>query len=183
MRKNYGLSDECYAIGFVGNLVDQKNPFFLMDVFKAVNNNKNVKFFVVGDGNRRTEIEEYAKRIGIFDKVLFTGKINNVHEILQAMDLMLLPSNYEGLPNVVLEWQISGLPMIISDRITRECCLTDLVKFLPIDQGVDIWKNEINIKNRKYDRQKASAYAVEEMKKKGFDINDSVKTLLDLYCN
>lgn len=61
-----------------------------------------------------------------------------------AADIFLQPSLNEGLPTVVLEAQASGLPCYISNQITKEAGITDLVKYLPLQE--DIWVKEIEKK-------------------------------------
>lgn len=63
---------------------------------------------------------------------------------MQAMDIMLLPSLYEGFPVSVIEWQINGLPCLVSDTISRDCNITGSVKFLPINQGTSPWVEAIS---------------------------------------
>ena len=48
------------------------------------------------------------------------GTADDINNYLQAMDLMLLPSLYEGFPVTVVEWQANGLPCIVSDTITKD---------------------------------------------------------------
>ena len=83
---------------------------------------------MVGDGNLRSEIEDKAKRMRIYEDIKFTGNIENVEDILQIADGMILPSLFEGVPLVTIEWQISGLPILISDNVSDECICTNLVK-------------------------------------------------------
>ena len=56
---------------------------------------------------------------------------------------MLLPSLYEGLPTVVIEWQIAGLPCIVSDTVTKECAITPLVKFESLKESPENWAKTI----------------------------------------
>lgn len=64
----------------------------------------------------------------IYEDIKFTGNIENVEDILQIADGMILPSLFEGVPLVTIEWQISGLPILISDNVSDECICTNLVK-------------------------------------------------------
>ena len=80
--------------------------------------------------NLRSEIEDKAKRMRIYEDIKFTGNIENVEDILQIADGMILPSLFEGVPLVTIEWQISGLPILISDNVSDECICTNLVKII-----------------------------------------------------
>lgn len=82
-----------------------------------------------------------VNKLGLSDKVIFTGTIPDVHLKLQAADVMIFPSLYEGLPNVVLEWQALGLPCIISDTITKECAVSNLIYFESIKNNPELWAN------------------------------------------
>lgn len=181
MRTKYNLQDKL-VIGFVGNMNKQKNIMFLIDVFKQVNSKyQNSILFIMGEGADRAKIEEKINRLGLTDSVVLTGRIANVHEMLQAMDVMCLPSLYEGLPNVVLEWQIAGLPCFVSANVTQECKVTDLVEFLPIDQGADIWAEQILAVNSEANRNKLSEDACLKMKEAKFDIKENARYVKSIY--
>ena len=180
IREKYGWQNKV-VIGHVGNFNCQKNHEFLINVFSELSKkNDNYMFVLIGSGQRLIMVKELAVQLGIKDKVLFTGSINNVPDLLQGMDIMTLPSLFEGLPNVVLEWQALGLPAIISDKVTHECEVTDLLTYLPIDQGIDCWvENILNI--FPVDRQKASEKARLALVANGFDIEKDAEELRNLY--
>lgn len=182
IRDKYNLRDNI-AIGFVGNLNKQKNIPFLADVICAYNQiNPNSKFFIMGDGAEKAELVAKLSAYGVEDKVILTGRIANVHEMLQGMDLMLLPSLFEGLPNVVLEWQAEGLPCVISDVITRECAPTNLVTFMPLEAGAEDWAKKITqILENMESREKNSKSAIDLLRADGFDIEENVKNLVETY--
>lgn len=181
VRNEYNVKNKV-AIGFVGNFNHQKNLPFLIDVIVGVKKAQpESMFFLIGDGPEREKIENKITDLGLEESVLFMGRISNIDEILQAMDIMLLPSLFEGLPNVVLEWQACGLPCLISDCITQECKVTDLVTFLPIDKGIDEWVNAIISVNKSDNRKVISDSACQAMKKEGFDIKENVKFIKKLY--
>ena len=169
------------VIGFVGNIIEQKNPSFLIDVYaEYLKKNKNAVLFIIGDGDLSLEIKKKVEMLAISESVIFTGRVNNVSEFLQAMDIMLLPSKYEGLPNVVLEAQISGLRCIISDKVTRECGVTPLAQFLPID-SVGAWVDCIEESMKCVNREMDSEQACILMDKNGFNIKDNCKVIENLY--
>lgn len=181
-RKKHNLEDK-KVIGHVGLFNDQKNHSFLIDVFAELLKNKNgTEYFLIliGDGKLKSEIEHKVRLLGIDSHVLFTGRSSNVHEWLQAMDLMLLPSLYEGLPNVVVEWQIAGVPSIISDKVTREVKLTDIVEFLPLEGGATVWAEQIR-RTKLEDREAIKDIVISQINNAGFNVKDNAKQLEILY--
>lgn len=184
MREKYNL-EKYTVIGHVGNFNYQKNHNFLINVFAdIVQKSDDYRLVLIGTGTEYLEkAKAQVRERGLEKKVIFMGSIDNVAEILCAMDVMLLPSHYEGLPNVVLEWQLSGLPSFISDKITKECQKTELVHFLPIDEGTDIWVNEIKrVKiHEDYLRLEEAKAARETMKKNGYDIRENAAQLKEKY--
>lgn len=157
-RKVLGVEDK-FVIGIVGRLSEQKNYPFLWRVYKKVLEKRNdTALIVVGRGTEEKEIKSLAKKMGIYDKISFLGIRDDVPELLNAMDLFVFPSLYEGLPVVLVENQSNGLMSFASDKITNEMAVTDLVKFLPIEGTEDQWAEEIcnykpSIENREFYRQ------------------------------
>lgn len=138
IRQKLGLEEHTLAIGHVGAFFRQKNQGFLIDVLeKVIPQRPDVKLFLMGEGENREPLMERVEAEGLLDSVYFTGSISNVAEMLQAMDVMVLPSIYEGVPLVAIEWQIAGLPCLISDRVSHECAYMDSVEFLPLE--ADLW--------------------------------------------
>lgn len=178
IREKLGLQDKVFAIGHVGNFNAQKNQRFLISIMEQiVKENENIRLYLMGDGKTRDELMETVKAKKLEKNICFTGSILNVPDMLQAMDLMLLPSLHEGLPLVAIEWQMMGLPCILSDRITKECAFTDLVEFLPIVNTKD-WINIIlKEKNNKNDRERASIKAISAAKAKGYDLSTNAEKL------
>lgn len=157
-RKELGVEDK-FVIGIVGRLSEPKNYPFLWRVYKKVLEKRNdTVLVVVGRGTEEKEIKSLAEKMGIYDNINFLGVRDDVHELLNAMDLFVLPSLYEGLPVVLVENQSNGLMSFASDKITDEVAVTDLVKFLPIEGTEDQWAEEIcnykpSIENREFYRQ------------------------------
>lgn len=182
IRNKYEIGNKL-VIGYVGNLNNnQKNISFLLDMFARVKRkNSNSLLFLIGDGAYKEEAKQKVESLGITDSVIFTGRVSNVNEYLQGMDVMCLPSFFEGLPNVVLEWQIAGLPCYVSDRVTDECKVTELVEFLPIDKGPELWADKILSTRISDDRTEVSKNACQALREAGFDINENAKLVKSIY--
>ena len=177
MRKELDC-EKNIALICVGRLHPQKNHFFLLDVFNEFKKiNKNAKLYLLGDGALRDKIEEKIDNLGLNDSVILLGMRKNVNEISWAMDAFVMPSFYEGLPGSVVEAQGSGLPCIISDRITREVKLTDLVEYVSIDESPEVWAKIIDKKIKSVKRKDMSGELID----KGFDMNTIAKKMAEFY--
>ena len=176
MRKKLNLSNQLVIV-HVGRFNHQKNHPFLIDIFNELNKlNNNVVLFLIGDGNDRYVIEKKVKELDLSTKVKFLGIRNDVSDLLQARDIFLLPSYYEGLSLASVEAQASGLPCLISDTIPIECKKTDLVWQMSLNKSSKQWAEKI-IELSKIER--IDTY--EKIKKENFDINENVKWLSDFY--
>lgn len=143
IRKEYGL-EECFVLGFTGRLSDEKNPLFLPEIMKdTIKLIPNCKMLVVGDGPLRESLVRLIDEYRLNDRVILTGNVTNVNELMQAMDVFILPSKHEGLPYVIVEAQTAGLPCVISDVITHEVDVTGRVFYKSIELGAESWAKEI----------------------------------------
>lgn len=139
IRKEFNLQDKL-VVGHVGRFSAQKNHEFLIDIFKRIHDyNQNAVLFLAGDGELRDSISEKAEKLGIGESVVFAGIRSDIPAILSAFDVFLFPSFYEGMPNTVIEAQATGLPCVISDTITKEANITNLVKYMSLSESVETW--------------------------------------------
>ena len=97
------------------------------------------------------------------------------------MDGMLLPSLFEGLPLVAIEWQINGLPCILSDTITKDCVFMDNVRFKSLNDSAKEWAQNIIQMIRDNDRINSSINAQKKIVQVGFDIKQGAKQLRSIY--
>lgn len=181
-RELLGLEGKI-AVGHVGRMNEQKNHKYLLEVFAAYHiKNKNSVLYLIGDGPLSSQLREQVKLMNMEESVYFVGSVSDVEIYLQAMDIMIFPSKFEGLPNVVLEWQAEGLPCIISESITKECAPSELVQFMSIEENPEKWANKmVEMLNKKTDRLKDSQYGIEVLKKAGFDIEENASKLEQMY--
>ena len=133
---------------------------------------------LIGIGELEAEIREMVRRKGIMEKVIFYGATAEVPQFLQAMDCFVFPSLYEGLPIAAIEAQAAGLPVFMSDTISKELAITSLVRYIPLDAPAEKWADEIlAVKMQKVIRKDR----IEETKKAGFDVEDAAEQLMRQY--
>ena len=181
-RKKLKLSDKDIAVCHVGAFEPWKNHKFLIDVFDEIKKeNSGYKLFLFGiNGTTQESILSLINERRLEDTIRFMGTADDINNYLQAMDLMLLPSLYEGFPVTVVEWQANGLPCIVSDTITKDVKITDLVKQLSIEDGTTIWKNEILKHNNEVDVETRKSYYI-KVSKAGYNIKNNVSSLKEHY--
>lgn len=120
VREELGLPVEGRIILFVGNFVAIKNPMTVLEAFDRVIEEEefeNVRLVLVGGGPLVDELSYRASRGRMSDRVLFAGRqpSSNIAKFMKAADLLCLPSENEGVPNVILEAFASGLPVVASN--------------------------------------------------------------------
>lgn len=143
MRKKLGIENK-YVIGCVGRLSYQKNQEFLIDVFnKYHQENPESYLLIIGTGDKKEIIEEKVIAYKLQDSVHLLGVRNDVEALLCAFDSYILPSRYEGLPISVVEAQCSGLNCVLSDSITHEVALSEMVRYCSIGSELDEWYSAI----------------------------------------
>lgn len=170
VRRELGIEDK-FVVGHVGRFSAQKNHRFLIDVFYSFQKQKNSVLLLLGTGEEEEKIKEKAKELGIEDKVFFMGVKSNVVDYLMAMDTLLFPSLFEGMPNVVIEAQTTGLPCLISDTITKEVLISDCVKMLSLAEPKEIWSDELLKMNCSNDRK---VYA-KKMQQAGYEMREVIE--------
>lgn len=166
------------VIGHIGRFNPQKNHKFLIDIFeKCFEKNQKVRLMLIGDGEGRKEIENKVKERGLQDNVIFMGVRKDVPELLQAMDVFVFPSLYEGLPVTMIEEQAAGVPAVISNRVSEECIITkDLVKVEGLEETPEQWADKI-LKQAKINKSDRN----EEIKKAKYDVETTAKWLEEYY--
>ena len=179
IKKELGLENKI-VIGHVGNFTYPKNHNFLIDIFSEVLKiNSKAVLLLVGGGTEKINIQEKVISLGLEDKVIFMGVRNDVNKLMQAMDVFVFPSLYEGLPVTLIEAQASGLPIIKSDNVSDQCILTDNVVSISIHKSANSWAKEISNFVDSFDRKDTSL----EIINNGYDISSNAKWLENYYLN
>ncbi|WP_281522036.1 glycosyltransferase family 1 protein [Dubosiella newyorkensis] len=173
LRKELDIEKK-FVIGHIGRFCYQKNHKFLVNIFNEVTKiNENAVLILIGEGELEEEVKEQVKQLNLQRKVLFLGKKADAYRYYQAMDLLLLPSRYEGLPVVGIEAQAASLPIICSTEVTKETKITNLVEFLDLKAPINEWAEKVKSISRKD--------VSEEIKKASYDIKTEGEKLLHYY--
>lgn len=115
VRTRLGLQDDHIAIGFVGRFSSEKGPDRMIDTFAQVAaKHANARMVMLGDGPMEATVKAQTERLGITDRVIWPGPVDG-REHMPALDILALPSAYEGLPYAVLEARAAGLPIVATD--------------------------------------------------------------------
>lgn len=178
IRKELGIPENAVVVGHVGRFSAPKNHKFLVDIFgEILKLMPEAHLLLVGDGELRQSTEEKVRTLGIDGNVIFTGVRSDVPELLQAMDVFLFPSLYEGLPVTLVEAQAAGLPCVISDAIPTDCDLTQLIHRVSLNESAENWATEVcrypNMPRCETTSQITTA---------GFDICENARWLENYYC-
>lgn len=132
------------VIGHVGRFHFQKNHAFLIKVFECLSErNEKYHLLLVGQGQLEPEIRELVKREGLESKVTFLGARGDVDKIYQAMDLFILPSQFEGLGVVALEAQAALLPCVLSGGVPEIARVNENVVFVPLKDSPEQWADTV----------------------------------------
>jgi len=179
-RNTLDLSDK-FVVGHVGRFIVAKNHIFALHVLHELlkyHHNSILLFIGCGQQDVLDTVVAMAERLGITDKVQFLGLRQDVHLIMQAIDIFILPSLYEGFPVVAVEAQTAGLPCMISDTVTYEARLLESTIYLSLRDSPTVWaERAYALYSEKHHRASATQF----VKNAGFDVADVVRQLEVLY--
>ena len=183
VREELKVQDK-FVVGMVGRIDLQKNNIYAIEIFKYIYKQiPNAVLIIVGDGPWKEKLLNAINNSGISQNIKYLGKRKDVVRLYQAFDVFFMPSLYEGFPVAAVEAMSTGLPILMSDRITKELNFYEAVHYMPLEDK-KMWAtiaakycNDSNINRKK--RQVQARY-------NGFDISDSVQILQNVYfvdCN
>lgn len=177
IRKMLDLEDT-FTIGHIGKFVDTKNHTFIIDIFHEIHKvNKNAKLVLVGEGELKSKIHDKICSLNLENSVLLLGKRLDIPELLMGMDAFIFPSVFEGLPISLVEAQATGLNCFVSENITEEIILTNLVQRIKLTNTSEVWANCILSKDIAKKREEFN----NTIYKSEFNINNAVKKVEEIY--
>lgn len=180
IRKRLQLEDK-YVIGHIGRFNQQKNQTYLLRVFEeSAKINKDVCLLLVGTGPDFEKIKSLVETHPYKNRIILYGESNEPNALYSAMDLFALPSLHEGLPVVLLEAQISGLPCLVSDTVTHEMDFGN-ISWESIEAEPQIWANKILEIKDKVNIDREFYYEKNRKQILEYDISNNVKQLEKIY--
>lgn len=172
-------------LGNVGNFSEAKNHRFLIDVFRRyVGSHPEATLVLVGDGALRHEIEKQVDDLALGKRVRLLGRQpqSDIPGLLNAFDVLVMPSIHEGLPVSLVEAQAAGLPCVVSDAITKEADLNlGLLRFVDPKSSGDKWCSEITMALGVTRPDWPVRYSA--LQSAGYDVSSSANSLTRIYLN
>ena len=157
----------------------QKNHRRLLAIFAAcVQRMPDARLALIGVGELEKEIRALAQRLGVAQRVLFLGLRGDVNDWMQAMDVFLMPSLFEGLPVVGVEAQAAGLPCVFSDAVTQEVVLLPESCRVPLSAPDSQWAQTVE---RLCHEKRSRAQGASLVAQAGFDIAREARLLAQWY--
>lgn len=179
VRRELGV-EKNFLVGNVARFVEQKNHLFLVSVFAEIKKvRSDAKLMLIGQGPLEEKIREKIAEYGLQQDVIFTGVRSDVPDLLQAMDVFVLTSHFEGLGIVNIEAQAAGLPCFASAKvIAPEVKLTDLMHFIPLEESTAYWAEYILAHTIPAEKRCDQSQAIIDA---GFDIRTTAEQLNKFY--
>ena len=175
--KKFNLNDKI-VYGHTGRFSKQKNQVYLIDLFNIIHQKqKNSVLLLVGDGELREQIIKRIQLYNLEDSVILTGLVNNVNELLNCIDVLILPSLYEGLCISAIESQVNGIITYCSSCIPKEASISKLYRSFSLNDSLDGITDKIINEKRNYKR----VVFFNSAKKTGYDIIEVVRKLEKIY--
>lgn len=176
-RKELRAEDTINLVN-IGRFNTQKNQSFLFDIFaELIKRNKKYKLFLVGQGELESQLREKAKQLQIEQDVEFLGLRNDISELLQAMDVFVFPSLFEGFGIAFLEAQATGLKCVVSDNIAKEAHIVkNNIVEICLKNSAQQWAEKI-VEIHNFERKNVAAL----IKEKGYDIKENAQKLEEKY--
>lgn len=179
LKSALGILDDKLVLGHVGRMSEPKNHKYLLKIFLALKTKVDAALVLVGDGELKDEIIAEISNLGLKDDVILLGSRDDAVDIMASIfDVIAFPSIYEGLPLTVVEAQAVGIPIVVSENITREAEFdSELVSYLPINCSENLWVDEIIKLSRPSDR----GLKFDKFSKTDFYLPNHIRKLKQIY--
>jgi glycosyltransferase involved in cell wall biosynthesis len=147
IQAEFSIPSDTLVIGTIGRLTFQKGQKYLIEAVSKIKEKfPRIMLLIVGDGPMKDGLRNYAKTLGLNEHVIFTGSRRDIPALLAAMDIFVLPSLWEGLPNALLEAMAAAKPIIATDIPSiREIVSSEEIGILIPSENSDAIANSIEL--------------------------------------
>lgn len=198
-RSSLGIDDNQIIFLHIGNISDQFNQEFSIEIFRELKEVKNACLLFIGNEDNKKELNEikflkkYASRNGFEDRLYFLGSMENLYKALSASDVILAPWKKTALSTALLAAQASGVKIFASDVLSEKINVTDTVHFLSLKKPARAWaceimnfifnedKRIISTNNQIESRRHLSEHNCNIILRNGYDIIDNLKKINRIY--
>lgn len=179
IRREFNFNDDELVIGHVGRFAYQKNQEFLINIFKEILHIcPNSKLLLVGGEGGMMEVSKtLVDDLNLNNKVIFTGIRDDVNDLMQAMDIFVFPSRWEGLGIVLIEAQATGMLCFTSDKVPNEAKVTDNLEYISLEKNYLYWAECILDKYADFVRKDVQDQLISE----GYDIYETSSYIQNFY--
>lgn len=173
VRKKIGIPENAFVVGHIGRFINQKNHFYLVDIFsEIIKKNRNAFLLMIGDGELKENVSKRLDALGLKNHYLILSNRTDIPKLMRIMNIFIFPSFFEGLPVVLMESQKSELKSIVSNNITKSVKISNLLKFKSISDSAVSWAEEA----LSFDVPEIKYYGIEN-----WDMKNVIKKLEQLY--
>ncbi len=149
-RKQLKIGDDTLVVGHIGRFTYEKNHEYLIRIFAEVQKrNPDSVLLLIGGGKPKEEIVQkqkiraYVTELGLDGRVLFLGIRSDIANLMQAMDILVMPSRSEGFPMTLVEAQAAGMRCLVSDAVPYEADITKEMQFASLEAEPAEWADKI----------------------------------------
>ncbi len=176
LRSQLGLGEDTLAVGCVGRLCAQKNQSFLLRVLTGL---PDAMLVLAGEGEDEQKLRDAAERLGVADRVCFCGALPDVAPLYSALDVLAMPSLFEGLGIVAVEAQAADLPVVASPAVPPEAqAVEGLFEVVPLEKGE--WGARF-ARMRPHADKRAGRSSVEKVRERGYAVSRTASFVKDAY--
>ena len=182
VRGSYSIDASARVIGLVGSGIPVKNASYLIDLLPMLVERLNAHLLLIGEGSDLSTLYQYVREQCLDDRIHFTGTVKDPWRYYSAMDVLAMPSLYEGLPITLIEAQANGLPCVVSDVVTTEADVTGRIIYIPLEER-ELWVNGLIACASQGNSRTTEdpSLAVERVRDAGFSEDGLRAQLLELY--
>ncbi|MCA1321851.1 glycosyltransferase family 4 protein [Bacillus tianshenii] len=173
-----------FKIGILARISEEKNHSFFIDIANQCKGIEDFQFFIAGDGPDQENVKSLITSLGLSEKVIMLGTVREPEKFLKEMDVLLLTSNREVFPMVILEAMAVGTPVISIDRGgIGEAIINGETGFLISDHISNLFLESIMELKRNEFKRLSMIYSARKKVEKSFSLQQMIKRTLGEYRN